>query len=296
MTKIPLLCLVLLTGLCVRGRAAAVEPGLHPDIEYGRAGETRLLLDASVPAGPGPYPVVILIHGGGWSSGDKTGGQPPGAGADIRPWFALLGHGDFVWFSINYRLAPAQRWPACFEDVQTAVRWVKAHAAEFKGDPARIAVFGHSAGGQLALLLGTLADATVRVQAVVGFAPVSDFEFELPTRGGLSPALQQLLHRPPAVTAETLAVLRELAPINHVRPGLPAFLLVHGDADRTVPYQTSLNFQALVRASGGVCDLITLPGAGHGLTKWGQFLPDYPVQVRQWLQRQLPPPAGSAVR
>ena len=207
------------------------------DVEYGQAGGERLLLDAHVPNGTGPFPVAILVHGGGWSRGDKNGLDEPGKGADVTPWFAPLSAANFTWFSINYRHAPKHRWPACFEDVQTAIRWVKTHATDFKGDPSRIVLFGHSAGGHLVCLAATLADNTTRVQAVVGYAPVTDFEQELPARGGLSPSLQDLHNRPKEITPESLAILRETSPINHVKPGLPPFLILHGDADKTVPYQ-----------------------------------------------------------
>ncbi len=257
------------------------------DLEYGQVAGEKLLLDVSLPVGDGPFPIAILVHGGGWSRGDKNGLDEPTQGADITAWFAPLTVAKFTWFSLNYRMAPKNRWPACFDDVQTAIRWVKANAGKFKGDTSRIALLGHSSGGQLVCLAATLADDSTRVQAVVGFAPVTDFEFELPARGGLSPSLQALHDKPREVTPETLAILREIAPINHVKPGLPPFLLLHGDADKTVPYQTSLNFQAKLKANGVSCDLITLPGAPHGLLTWEKFLPDYQVQLVAWLQRTL---------
>jgi alpha-L-fucosidase 2 len=280
--------LVFLAGL---GASVALADGVRAEfktnIEYGRRGETPLLLDASVPDGPGPFPVAILVHGGGWSGGDKRGADKPGSGADISPWFDPLTAAHFTWFSINYRLAPRNRWPACFEDVQTAIRWVKAHAAEFKGDPARVALFGHSAGGHLVCLAATQAAPDTRVQAVVGFAPVTDFEYELPARGGLSPSLQDLFGQPKGVNPASLALLRETAPINHVTPELPPFLLLHGDADKTVPLQESINFQAKLKASGVPCDLMVIPGAPHRFTEWVKFDPDYPGRMIAWLRRTL---------
>ena len=71
--------------------------------------------------------MAILIHGGGWGGGDKAQVYVP----PTKPFTDA----DFTWFSIDYRLAPQHRWPACIDDVRTAIRWVKAHAAEFKGDP-----------------------------------------------------------------------------------------------------------------------------------------------------------------
>src|SRR5687768_11769745 len=94
--------------------ARAIEPGLHRDIEYGTAGGVSLKLDASVPEGEGTFPIAILVHGGGWGSGDKANVGSVGGGADISPWFAPLTAAKFTWFSINYRLAPPHRWPACF--------------------------------------------------------------------------------------------------------------------------------------------------------------------------------------
>ncbi len=271
---------------------ALVPAGLHaaefrPDIEYGRAGGEALLLDASVPDGTGPFPVAILIHGGGWSSGDKKGSDKPGNGADITPWFEPLTRAKFAWLSINYRHAPAHRWPACMEDVKTAVRWVKAHAAEFKGDPARIAVFGHSAGGHLAMMLATLSGDDTRVQAAVGFAPVTDHEQDLPQRGGLSTSLQQLLNLPKEVTPQSLNALRAISPVNRVRAGMPPVLLLHGDADKTVPLAQSLAFQKRVRAAGNVCDLIVLKDAPHGLLAWEKAQPDYRPQLMAWLEKTL---------
>jgi acetyl esterase/lipase len=266
---------------------APAAAALRTDVEYGRAGGERLLLDVSVPEGSGPFPVAILIHGGGWSGGDKRGADKPGSGADVTPWFAPLTEAKFTWLSINYRLAPAHRWPACLDDVATAIRWVKAHAAEFKGDPSRIALFGHSAGGHLATLVATAADDTVRVGAVVGFAAVTNHEQELPARGGLSLSLQALLNRPKEVSPESLGLLRAISPLNHVRPGLPPFLLIHGDADKTVPIEQSRDFQARLVKNGVRADLIVVPGAGHRLTEWHQFMPDFGARVVAWLRENL---------
>jgi alpha-L-fucosidase 2 len=275
--------------------AECVGAQLVRDIEYGRADGESLRLDVSVPEGPGPFAIAILVHGGGWSGGDKAGSNHPGDGADISPWFAPLNAAQFTWFSINYRLAPVHRWPACFGDLQAAIRWIRAHAAEYKGDPHRLALFGHSAGGHLVCLAGTEPTDDTRVQAVVGFAPVTDFEYELPIRGGLSKSLQNLLDRPQAVTADALAILREISPINHVKPGLAPFLILQGDADKTVPIEESRNFAARLQASGVTCDLIVIPGAPHRLMSWEQFDPHYAEKVIAWLRKALgevPTPAA----
>jgi alpha-L-fucosidase 2 len=250
------------------------------DVEFGSAGGERLLLDVSVPDGDGPFPVVVLVHGGGWSGGDKSGG-------DIAPWFDLFNHAGVVWFSVNYRLAPAHRWPAQIEDVRTALRWIKANAARHRGDVTRIALVGHSAGGHLAFLAAVEDDPTTAVHAVVGYAPVTDFEQELPVRGGLSKSLRDLHDRPHELTPDSLALLRDTAPLNRLAPGAPPFLIVHGDRDRTVPLQQSLNFQARARATGNTCDLHVIPGGGHRLANWNDLDPAYYRRILQWLNARF---------
>lgn len=279
----------------LRQTVPALAPHLRPepgaaffsDVQYGTAGGEQLLLDARVPPGEGPFPIAVLIHGGGWGSGDKAKVGSAGGGADISPWFQPLTDAKFTWFSINYRLAPKHRWPACLEDVVTAIRWVKSNARRYNGDPGRIALFGHSAGGHLATLAGTLADDSIRVQAVVGYAPVTNHEQDLARRGGLSPSLQHLLNRPKEPTPESLGLLRAISPLNHVRPGLPPFLLLHGDADQTVPLQQSLDFQARLRENGVRCDLIVLPGAPHRLLDWAKHSADHDARMIAWLREVL---------
>ena len=288
----PLRSAPLALGLALIAAVLHAQPaGLTRDIEFGRAGGESLQLDASVPEGAGPFPVVILVHGGGWNAGDKGGSNHPGDAADITPWFAPLTAARFTWFSINYRLAPAHPWPAGYEDLLTAIRWVKAHAADYKGDPGRIALFGHSAGGHLVCLAGTRTEADTRVQAVVGFAPVTDLEYELPLRKGVWTAMQKLLGCPDAFTPEALARLPDLAPINHVKPGLPPFLLIQGDADRTVTPPESRGFQAKLRAAGVPCELILVPGAPHRLLSWAQSDPHFMDKVIAWVQATLKAPA-----
>lgn len=243
---------ILICAITVGILSLSASAEVKSDIEYGVADDVSLKLDAGVPDAPGPHPVAILIHGGGWATGDK-------AGLYHIPTDAL-DKANFTWFSINYRMSPKYLWPDCFQDTQTAIRWVKAHAAEYKGDPNKIALIGYSAGGHLAFLAATTAGDDTRVQAVVGMSPPSDLELDLPQRGGLSASLQHLLNRPKEVTDESRKILHEMSSINHIAPGLPPFLIVQGNADKSVPYQGSLNFQGKMKANNNICDLITLPG------------------------------------
>src|SRR6266540_2743575 len=89
----------------------ASKIGVRKDLEYSRAGGESLRLDACVPNGKGPFPAVILVHGGGWTSGDKSTG--------VDPLFGPLSKSGIGWFSINYRLPPKHRYPASVEDVRS---------------------------------------------------------------------------------------------------------------------------------------------------------------------------------
>jgi alpha-L-fucosidase 2 len=254
--------------------------GLHADVEYGQAGGEKLLLDANVPSGTGTFPVAILVHGGGWSSGDKK--------IEIAPLLDPLTAANFTWFSIDYRLAPKNRWPACFDDVQTAIGWVKAHAAEYKGDPKRIALIGYSAGGQLVCLAEARAGEDTRVQAVVGLAPPTDIPADIARRGNLlSKSLQDLFGHPPGVDAGAMELMQEMSAISHLHPGLPPFLLIHGTEDQSVLYSQSVNFQAKLKENKIPCELVTIKGASHRITDWEKFDPTYKEQMIAWLKQTL---------
>jgi alpha-L-fucosidase 2 len=274
------LTLALLVAIGASARAA-----LTPDIEYANVGGESLRLDAFVPDGPGPFAAVILVHGGGWTSGDKTRGTTPMEGP--------LGKAGFAWFSINYRLAPKHPYPACIDDVETAIRWVKAHAALYRVDPRRIAIAGESAGGHLVALAAVRADPTTRVAAVVVFYGRVDMLADARIRNGrLTGNLAQLFGTP-ATTASTQDLLRSASSLYQVRPGLPPFLLVHGTHDTQVPYQESIKMRDRLEAAGVPCELITIPNGPHGMFSWTKFDPNYQSKVVAWLQHTLSaaPPA-----
>ena len=247
------------------------------DVEYGKAGDETLLLDVNSPNGAGPFPIAIIVHGGGWTRGDKQG--------DEKVLFAPLTDANFVVVSINYRLAPKNKWPACIDDVLTAIKWVKANAAKFKGDPDKVALFGYSAGGQLACLAAVIAEKETTVQAVVGLAAPTDLVFDSLRRGNVSSYLKDLfgLQGADVNTPQTVQIIWEASPINHLHTGLPPFLLVHGTADKSVPYQLSLNFQDRLKEFKVPCELITVNGASHKIVEWGSFDADFTKKIVDWL-------------
>ncbi len=276
---------------CTALSAALVSrAALHPEIEYGTASGVSLRLDACVPDGPGPFPAVILVHGGGWNAGDKSGGPQKGYMAPMHDPLTAAG---FAWFSINYRLAPEFHHPAAVEDVETAIRWVKKHAAEYRVDVRRIALSGESAGGQLIAFAAVRADESTRVAAVVPFYGLFDFVAETKTRGSLNPSFARLFGRD-AIDEPMLKLMHDASPANFVKPGLPPFLLVHGTADQSVNFQQSVDMQARLRAAGVPCELIAIKDGPHGMLPWPALAPDFKDRVIAWLRVTLQVPAPSA--
>jgi len=261
--------------------AAAAE--IRTDIEYSRAGGMSLRLDASVPEGSGPFPAAVIVHGGGWIRGDKK--------IDPAPLFKPLSDAGIAWFSINYRLAsdPIQ-FGVAINDVEAAIRFVKANAAEYRIDPDRIALIGESAGGQLAGMAAlNNAPGTSVKAAVLLYAP-TDLVSLLNSASELIPSsiLDKLKDTP--LESLLLARLAQLSPISHVRAGMPPFLMIHGTADPLVPFEQSRAMCIRMQSVGAGCDLFRVPGAGHGMRRWEgnpAMSEPYKKEMIRWLLEQL---------
>jgi pectinesterase len=277
-------------------RAAAPAPAERPrcatparftaDVEYALAGGESLRLDACVPPGRGPFPAVLLVHGGGWSGGDRKGAA--------RLLLEPLTRAGVAWLSIDYRLAPKHRYPAPIEDVEAAVRWAQAHASRFRIDPQRMALLGESAGGHLVAAAAVRMTNEPALAAVVPFFAPVDLGSDSERRGGLSASLRGLFGRT-ELDDTTRALLREASPIRHVRPGLPPFLLVHGTADMSVPYEQSPRLQKALREAGVSCDLVTVPDGTHGTSRWDELAPGWEDEVVAWIVNALGP-GGRSLR
>lgn len=252
-------------------------PGMKHDVEFAKEGDVSLTLDAFVPEGAGPFATCILVHGGGFTKGDKH--------SFITPLFEPLSKAGFTWFTINYRLAPQHRWPACAEDVASAIRWVKAHAADYKVDVNRIAIIGESAGGHLVSWAGVTGEGETRVAAVVPFYAPHDLVVQVKMRNALG-GLAGLVGSE-EMNEATMKKLADMSPINHIKPGLPPFLQIHGDKDEKVPHSQSVEFEKKMKAAGNTCETITIPGGGHGMGGWAKLNSDYAAQMIAWLKKTL---------
>src|SRR5207247_652444 len=143
----------------------SAAPSDQKDVEYANPGGKQLLLDLHVPDGLGPFPVAVLVHGGGFDEGSKS--------TNVRPLFDVLANAGFAWFSIDYRMAPEFKFPQASADMSSAITWLKANAAEYHVDTSKIVLIGESAGGFLVNYAGTHETPETRVRAVVDlYGPV----------------------------------------------------------------------------------------------------------------------------
>lgn len=254
---------------------------LKTDIEFAKPGGVSLTLDAFTPDGEGPFPTAILVHGGGWTKGDKT--------TFIKPLFEPLSEAKFTWFTINYRLAPQHRWPACLDDVESAIRWVRTHAKEYKVDVNRITLIGESAGGHLVALAGTRAKGDTAVTTVVPFYAPTDLAKRVESGYPVGPGLTGLLGITDEKSEENLKALRDISPIQFLHANMPPYLLIHGDKDDKVPYEQSPRFQEKMKGLGNSCDLITIPGGTHGMGGWARLNPpsEYAREMIAWLRKTM---------
>ncbi|WP_297411848.1 alpha/beta hydrolase [Naasia sp.] len=246
------------------GRSPSVGE-VVPDVVYGRAEGSDLMLDAYLPASARAeaVPAVIVLHGGSFVSGDK-------GGLDAAPIAQLLAQEGYAAFSVDYRLLPGHPYPDALQDVQTAIRWLRQseQVERFGIDPARIGGFGGSAGAILISEAGTAGegplDGGARLAAVVELSGAMD----------LTPA---------ALTADLPQEEREVglaylgcsdpldcpaaeaaSPLSAVDPSDPPFFLAHS-ADEAIPEQPTLAMADALRAAGVPAKLTIRPGSAHSV-------------------------------
>jgi len=237
------------------------------DVVYGTAQGTPLLLDLAMPkTGNGPFPVVVFLHGGGWSEGNRQ---------EMNHFIEGVAGLSYVGVTVAYRLVPAARFPAQLEDCKAAVRWLRANAAKYRINPKRIGVVGFSAGGHLASMLGVTGkndglegaggnpDQSSRVQAVVSFFGLTDFSTRDWPRDLENGVIEPFLGGSFANHADEY---RRASPITYVTSDAPPFLFFHGSEDKLVPVDQSKRLGEKLRNAGVFAEVNVLEGEGHGFT------------------------------
>jgi len=228
------------------------------DLQYSNGEGDSLPLDLYLPEDRGvALPALLVwIHGGGWTRGDKS---------RINPVFVRLVSDHYATASINYSLSGIRSHPRQLGDVNAAIRWLRSQAGRFGYDADRIAVGGASAGGHLAMLSALTGDAppqldrdsedlreeSPEVQAVVSMFGPSDLESLARTR--------QRFGR-----NKSPELLRKASPVNYISPGDPPLLLIHGDRDPVVPVAQSQRLLEQYTKAGLFAQLEVVEGAGHG--------------------------------
>ena len=268
-------------GVALAQRAAPERPKLPEgftasyDVKYIPDGDPAQALDIYYPekVADKPLPLLIWIHGGGWSGGSKTG----------MPYLHQLRRG-YVVASIEYRFSQKAKFPAQIQDCQAAIRWLRANAKEYSIDPQRVGVGGASAGGHLSALVGTSGgkkafpmiggneDQSDRVQAVCDIFGPTDFWTVIEQaeadqnvknifKWNQGDPYSRLID---AKLGEDKEQCQAVSPVQYVSEDSPPFLILHGDHDALVPYAQSVELEELLTKAGVEVTLQRLPGAGHG--------------------------------
>lgn len=257
------------------GSMTSLTPA-YKDVVYASASSAEKL-DLYLPSGSGPFPLVIMIHGGGFMMGDKAdGGGLSGVDQLVAAGYAVA--------SINYRLSAEAKYPAQINDAKAAVRFLRANAATYKLNPDKFASFGASAGGNLAALLGTtcgvkelegdLGNTGVSscVQAVVDwFGPIDFLAMDSQFAGTSCPANHNDASSPESqlmgAAIQTVAdKVKTTNPMNYIDPSDPPFFIENGSADCNIPPIQNKNLaDGLSKAIGAERVSYTqIEGAGHG--------------------------------
>lgn len=257
-------------------RALPDSVKVERDLVYARYGTREVKLDLYLPRQPKSerIPCIVVIHGGGWRSGDKS---------RFAAQAAHLAEQGFAAACIGYRLLPEVSFPAPVVDCKAAVRWVRANAARYGLDPERLGATGGSAGGHLTAMLasshqvaelegdGGNPGVSSRIRAAVAMATPADMT-RFAGRTNLDPRLAALI-----------------SPVTHVSRETAPMLLLHSDADRTVPYAQSELLQEKLRQHGVTAELVKIPGAPHAFWNGDQWFGEVMQRTTQFFRQHLGP-------
>lgn len=228
-------------------------------VAYATHGTTDLFLDIFPPAAGSRRCAVLVLHGGAWRVGAKEA---------VHDRAAALAAQGFTALAVQYRLLDAAPWPAALADATAALAWTRSNAARLGVDVGQVVVQGHSAGGHIALLTGSLSSAE-RPAAIVAYYPVIGFyPAAPPADGGLIPppgadelgrAPSWMLFPPEATQAD----LDAASPITLADANFPPTILLHGTADKALDSRSSLALHRRLLELGVPADLHLFAGRDH---------------------------------
>ena len=292
----------LVSGLLLgsTGRLAA-QSRLESNVVYGMYSGAALLMDVHNPAQPNGLGIVF-IPGSGWIAPLGYSAPPLKESSQVEIYVPSLTQAGYTVFVINHRATPPFRYPAPLEDAQRAVRFVRHNAARYGIDSARIGGAGGSSGGHLLSLLGTLDGAgdssdpdpvnreSAKLQCIAARAAPIDLTQMTPTDVAENIALL-LGVKVVAATPKTSMEYKTAwaaSPINYVSSDDAPFLLIHGDADRTVSFRQSEMMESALKMVGVPVKLIPIEGGDHGATFPGAVdPPDYKGEIVKWFDAHL---------
>ncbi len=272
---------------------------MQENVVYGMRSGLALLMDVHSPErsnGRG----IVFIPGSGWHAPLDYAARPLKESGFAKLWAPPLVEAGYTVFVINHRAAPRFQHPAALEDARRAVRFVRAHAREYGIDPERIGGVGGSSGGHLISMLGVLdapgnpaaSDPVEResgkLQAILARAAPTNFT----KRASASTAayIGTRLHVRDTPGAPEFERHWQASPAAHVSPDDAPFFLIHGDADDRVPYQRSVEFQAMLEQVGVEAKLMRIRGGGHGASFPGaKDPPDFLRAMVKWFDGKLAP-------
>lgn len=281
-------------GLVIASLAGAGEITVEPNITYAQVGEVPLQLDLARPTeGDGPFPAIVFIHGGGWLGGNRHA---------FRSKMEQAAERGYVAVTVSYRLTqpdpqtgvPKAPFPAQIHDCKAAIRWLRAHAQEYKVNPQKIAVMGASAGGHLSLLAGLTSpddglegelgnpDQSSRVQAVVNIFGPTDMKVIYESTPAVVGMVKALCNGTPETAPQAFA---QASPLTYVTSDDPPILTLHGDADKLVPIEQARLLDEKLKSAGVVHQLVVLKDQGHGFQ--GDAAQQADTAAWEFLERHL---------
>lgn len=269
--------LVLTANAVFNCHAIADEPVIiKSDIVYGHKDGLALTFDVHQPANQNGAAIIIVNSGGHKSPRWDLGGAYAKSGLREFQSHKLLLDAGYVVFDLRHGSNPRYSIPEIVADVHAGVRFIKHHAGDFKVDPERLGLWGHSAGGHLSLLIGLNPEVVVsesskpmeseRIAAVVAISPLTDLESLMapyPKDGSAGPPGMDFgVQRYP-----------EFSPLFFASSDDPPTLLIHGSEDVAVPLSQSQSMYSALQANGVVADLLVFEGVGHGVWEREEIVP-----------------------